>query len=166
MKITRQMRLLVRGHVLRYLVRAFPQVGPCNWHQMVASSSSITTTRKRPGSIHVPVEQVPCQIPQVPRPSNESPRMNWDHCPKDGKKEFIRMDEYSSLIIVSREKMRKWKHESKIFFSSLTDTRTTQWDDPRLSNPNIAGQAVPYSRDYKQKYEYLKSQLRKPVSFF
>lgn len=46
----------------------------------------------------------------------------------------------------------------------FVDTRTTQWEDPRLSNPNIAGQAVPYSRDYKQKYEYFKSQLRKPVS--
>lgn len=44
------------------------------------------------------------------------------------------------------------------------DTRTTQWEDPRLSNPQIAGPAVPYSRDYKRKYEYLKSQLRKPVS--
>lgn len=44
------------------------------------------------------------------------------------------------------------------------DTRTTQWEDPRLSIPNIAGQAVPYSRDYKRKYEYLKTQLRKPVS--
>lgn len=51
-----------------------------------------------------------------------------------------------------------------IFLSSFLDTRTTQWEDPRLSNPNIAGQAVPYSRDYKQKYEYFKSQLRKPVS--
>lgn len=46
----------------------------------------------------------------------------------------------------------------------FADTRTTQWEDPRLSNPNIAGQAVPYSRDYKQKYEYFKSHLRKPVS--
>ncbi|XP_062712481.1 E3 ubiquitin-protein ligase Nedd-4-like isoform X3 [Aedes albopictus] len=44
------------------------------------------------------------------------------------------------------------------------NTRTTQWDDPRLSNPKIAGQAVPYSRDYKQKYEYLKSQLKKPTN--
>ncbi|XP_037904252.1 E3 ubiquitin-protein ligase Nedd-4 isoform X2 [Hermetia illucens] len=44
------------------------------------------------------------------------------------------------------------------------NTRTTQWEDPRLSNPNIAGQAVPYSRDYKQKYEYFKSQLRKPTN--
>ncbi|XP_034110609.1 E3 ubiquitin-protein ligase Nedd-4 isoform X7 [Drosophila nasuta] len=44
------------------------------------------------------------------------------------------------------------------------DTRTTQWEDPRLSNPNIAGQAVPYSRDYKQKYEYFKSHIRKPTN--
>lgn len=76
-------------------------------------------------------------------------------------------------------------------FYSYVDTRTTQWEDPRLLNPQIAGpvcvyflfslftrivrlnknlnyslpfQAVPYSRDYKRKYEYLKSQLRKPVS--
>ncbi|XP_035778224.1 E3 ubiquitin-protein ligase Nedd-4-like isoform X2 [Anopheles albimanus] len=42
------------------------------------------------------------------------------------------------------------------------NTRITQWDDPRLSNPKIAGQAVPYSRDYKQKYEYFKNQLQKP----
>lgn len=44
------------------------------------------------------------------------------------------------------------------------NTRTTQWEDPRLSNPNIAGQAVPYSRDYKQKYEYFKSHIRKPTN--
>lgn len=53
--------------------------------------------------------------------------------------------------------------DGRIFFIDH-NTRSTQWDDPRLSNPNIAGQAVPYSRDYKQKYEYLKNQLRKPVS--
>ena len=46
----------------------------------------------------------------------------------------------------------------------VSDTRTTQWDDPRLSNPNIAGPAVPYSRDYKRKYDYFKSQLKKPVA--
>ncbi|XP_061395940.1 E3 ubiquitin-protein ligase Nedd-4 isoform X2 [Musca vetustissima] len=44
------------------------------------------------------------------------------------------------------------------------NTRTTQWEDPRLSNPNIAGQAVPYSRDYKQKYEYFKNHLRRPTN--
>lgn len=44
------------------------------------------------------------------------------------------------------------------------DTRITQWEDPRMSNPNIAGPAVPYSRDYKRKYDFFKSQLKKPVS--
>ncbi|CAK1550251.1 unnamed protein product [Leptosia nina] len=51
--------------------------------------------------------------------------------------------------------------DARIFFIDH-NTRTTQWEDPRLSNPQIAGPAVPYSRDYKRKYEYLKSQLRKP----
>ncbi|XP_046662602.1 E3 ubiquitin-protein ligase Nedd-4 isoform X2 [Homalodisca vitripennis] len=51
--------------------------------------------------------------------------------------------------------------DGRIFFIDH-NTRTTQWEDPRLSNPNIAGPAVPYSRDYKRKYEYMKSQLRKP----
>ncbi|KAI5752762.1 hypothetical protein M8J77_020098 [Diaphorina citri] len=51
--------------------------------------------------------------------------------------------------------------DGRIFFIDH-NTRTTQWEDPRLSNPQIAGPAIPYSRDYKRKYEYLKSQLRKP----
>ncbi|GFG35290.1 hypothetical protein Cfor_01348 [Coptotermes formosanus] len=51
--------------------------------------------------------------------------------------------------------------DGRIFFIDH-NTRTTQWEDPRLSNPQIAGPAVPYSRDYKRKYEYMKSQLRKP----
>jgi hypothetical protein len=37
-----------------------------------------------------------------------------------------------------------------------------QWEDPRISNPAIAGPAIPYSRDYKRKYEFLKQQLKKP----
>ncbi|GAB6028581.1 E3 ubiquitin-protein ligase nedd4 [Chamberlinius hualienensis] len=51
--------------------------------------------------------------------------------------------------------------DGRVFFIDH-NTRTTQWEDPRLSNPAIAGQAVPYSRDYKRKYEYLKLQLKKP----
>lgn len=41
------------------------------------------------------------------------------------------------------------------------NTRQTQWEDPRFENTNIAGPAVPYSRDYKCKYEYLRSHLPK-----
>ncbi|XP_076267242.1 E3 ubiquitin-protein ligase Nedd4 isoform X6 [Rhynchophorus ferrugineus] len=54
-------------------------------------------------------------------------------------------------------------NDGRIFFIDH-NTRTTQWDDPRLSNPQIAGPAIPYSRDYKRKYEYLKTQLRKPTN--
>ena len=46
-------------------------------------------------------------------------------------------------------------------------TRSTQWEDPRLIKlKKQAAAAVPYSRDYKQKYENLKKQLnaKKPVS--
>ncbi|KAB7505972.1 E3 ubiquitin-protein ligase Nedd-4 [Armadillidium nasatum] len=42
--------------------------------------------------------------------------------------------------------------------------RTTTWEDPRLLNPAIAGKAIPYSRDYKQKYEYLKTNLPRPTN--
>ncbi|XP_038072350.1 E3 ubiquitin-protein ligase NEDD4-like isoform X2 [Patiria miniata] len=42
------------------------------------------------------------------------------------------------------------------------NTHSTQWEDPRLQNPSIAGPAVPYSRDYKRKYDYFKSRLKKP----
>uniref|UniRef100_A0A672ZAB0 E3 ubiquitin-protein ligase n=1 Tax=Sphaeramia orbicularis TaxID=375764 RepID=A0A672ZAB0_9TELE len=43
------------------------------------------------------------------------------------------------------------------------NTRTTQWDDPRLQNSAITGPAVPYSRDYKQKYDYFRKKLKKPA---
>ncbi|KAM9313153.1 E3 ubiquitin-protein ligase NEDD4 [Gastrophryne carolinensis] len=42
-------------------------------------------------------------------------------------------------------------------------TRKTQWDDPRLQSAAIAGPAVPYSRDYKRKYEYFRKKLKKQL---
>lgn len=53
--------------------------------------------------------------------------------------------------------------DGRIFFIDH-NKRTTQWEDPRLNNPNIAGQAVPYSRDYRRKYEYLQLKLPRPTS--
>uniref|UniRef100_A0A3P8Y6Y3 HECT-type E3 ubiquitin transferase n=1 Tax=Esox lucius TaxID=8010 RepID=A0A3P8Y6Y3_ESOLU len=35
--------------------------------------------------------------------------------------------------------------------------------NPRLQNSAITGPAVPYSRDYKQKYEYFRKKLKKPA---
>lgn len=51
--------------------------------------------------------------------------------------------------------------DARIFFIDHKN-RTTTWEDPRLHNPAIAGKAIPYNRDYKQKYEYFKSRLPKP----
>ncbi|EFO21356.1 Nedd4-PD [Loa loa] len=51
--------------------------------------------------------------------------------------------------------------DGRIFYIDH-NTRRTQWEDPRFENTNIAGPAVPYSRDYKCKYEYLRSHLPKP----
>uniref|UniRef100_A0A8C8LMC5 E3 ubiquitin-protein ligase n=1 Tax=Oncorhynchus tshawytscha TaxID=74940 RepID=A0A8C8LMC5_ONCTS len=77
--------------------------------------------------------------------------------------------------------------------NTKTTSWNTQWDDPRLQNSAITGpvirdfylldsgrvilgmqygpfsfwsqvlQAVPYSRDYKQKYEYFRKKLKKPA---
>ncbi|XP_072134563.1 E3 ubiquitin-protein ligase NEDD4-like isoform X1 [Mobula birostris] len=43
------------------------------------------------------------------------------------------------------------------------NTKATQWEDPRFQNVAITGPAVPYSRDYKQKYDYFRKKLRKPT---
>lgn len=51
--------------------------------------------------------------------------------------------------------------DGRIFFIDH-NTRATQWEDPRISNPSIAGPAIPYNRDSKRKLEYLKQQLKKP----
>ncbi|KAF2361972.1 C2 domain [Trinorchestia longiramus] len=53
--------------------------------------------------------------------------------------------------------------DARIFFIDHKN-RTTTWEDPRLHNPAIAGKAIPYSRDYKQKYEYFKTRLPKPTN--
>ena len=50
---------------------------------------------------------------------------------------------------------------------SLSDTKSTQWEDPRLIQKQKQAAAVqPYSRDYKLKIENLRKQLaaKKPVS--
>ncbi|KAI0237295.1 E3 ubiquitin-protein ligase NEDD4 [Lamellibrachia satsuma] len=49
--------------------------------------------------------------------------------------------------------------DGRLFYINHT-TKTTQWEDPRLQK--LSGPAVQYSRDYKRKYDYFRSKLRKP----
>ncbi|XP_006894577.1 PREDICTED: E3 ubiquitin-protein ligase NEDD4 isoform X2 [Elephantulus edwardii] len=50
--------------------------------------------------------------------------------------------------------------DGRIFYINHNIKRT-QWEDPRLQNVAITGPAVPYSRDYKQKYEFFRRKLKK-----
>ncbi|XP_041082692.1 E3 ubiquitin-protein ligase NEDD4-like isoform X3 [Polyodon spathula] len=52
--------------------------------------------------------------------------------------------------------------DGRIFYIDH-NTKATQWEDPRLQNAAITGPAVPYSRDYKQKYEYFRKKMKKPA---
>ncbi|CAL8068189.1 unnamed protein product [Calicophoron daubneyi] len=51
-------------------------------------------------------------------------------------------------------------HTNGRIFYINHNARTTQWEDPRLER--LGGPAVPYSRNYKQKYDYFRSRLRAP----
>uniref|UniRef100_A0A183ESF4 HECT-type E3 ubiquitin transferase n=1 Tax=Gongylonema pulchrum TaxID=637853 RepID=A0A183ESF4_9BILA len=55
---------------------------------------------------------------------------------------------------------RRVHTDGRVFYIDHNNRRT-QWEDPRFET-SIAGPAVPYSRDYKCKYEYLRSHLPKP----
>lgn len=44
------------------------------------------------------------------------------------------------------------------------ETKSTQWDDPRIQINNKPSQAVPYSRDFKRKCDYFRSKLKRPVN--
>ncbi|XP_073922105.1 E3 ubiquitin-protein ligase NEDD4 isoform X3 [Castor canadensis] len=50
--------------------------------------------------------------------------------------------------------------DGRIFYINHNIKRT-QWEDPRLENAAITGPAVPYSRDYKRKYEFFRRKLKK-----
>ncbi|XP_012865488.1 PREDICTED: E3 ubiquitin-protein ligase NEDD4 [Dipodomys ordii] len=50
--------------------------------------------------------------------------------------------------------------DGRIFYINHNIKRT-QWEDPRLEHVAITGPAVPYSRDYKRKYEFFRRKLKK-----
>ncbi|XP_045465167.1 E3 ubiquitin-protein ligase Nedd-4 isoform X2 [Harmonia axyridis] len=92
-----------------------------------------------------------------PRTGRASPMPNQPQVPVYNKKPD---DDLGPLPEGWEERVHS---DGRIFFIDH-NTRTTQWEDPRLSNPEIAGPAIPYSRDYKRKYEYMKNQLKRPTN--
>jgi hypothetical protein len=99
---------------------------------------------------------------------------HWDH---PGKGEMKRTPSKSKSVNykdMTPEQLEKelgplqagWeirKSDNGKYFFVDHNTRSTQWEDPRivkLKNEKLA--AVPYSRDYKRKYEHFKANLPKP----
>lgn len=93
--------------------------------------------------------------PRTGRPSTVPPKNNIPNRPKN-----TYVDDLGPLPDGWEERVHS---DGRIFFIDH-NKKTTQWEDPRLNNPNIAGQAVPYSRDYRRKYEYLQMKLPRPTS--
>ncbi|XP_036590825.1 E3 ubiquitin-protein ligase NEDD4 isoform X3 [Trichosurus vulpecula] len=50
--------------------------------------------------------------------------------------------------------------DGRVFYINHNIKRT-QWEDPRLQNVAITRPAVPYSRDYKRKYEFFRKKMKK-----
>uniref|UniRef100_A0A6G1SM25 E3 ubiquitin-protein ligase n=1 Tax=Aceria tosichella TaxID=561515 RepID=A0A6G1SM25_9ACAR len=93
--------------------------------------------------------------PRTGQPSKVPKKNNVPNKPKN-----IYVDDLGPLPDGWEERVHS---DGRIFFIDH-NKRTTQWEDPRLNNPSIAGQAVPYSRDYRRKYEYLQMKLPRPTS--
>ncbi|XP_066923959.1 E3 ubiquitin-protein ligase NEDD4-like isoform X2 [Clytia hemisphaerica] len=52
--------------------------------------------------------------------------------------------------------------DGRVFFIDH-DTQSTQWEDPRLQTvAKQKSEALPYSRDYKRKYDFFRSRLKRP----
>lgn len=55
-------------------------------------------------------------------------------------------------------------HQDGRVFYIDHNTKSTQWEDPRVQINNKPSQAVPYSRDFKRKCDYFRSKLKRPVN--
>lgn len=91
-----------------------------------------------------------------PRTGQPSQMPNKNNIPNRPKNTYV--DDLGPLPDGWEERVHS---DGRIFFIDH-NKKTTQWEDPRLNNPSIAGQAVPYSRDYRRKYEYLQMKLPRP----
>lgn len=94
-----------------------------------------------------------------PRTSRPSPVPNRGKQPVN-KPLYTSMDDLGPLPPSWEERVHT---DGRIFFINHS-TKTTQWEDPRLSNPAIAGPAIPYSRDYMRKYQLFQTKLSRPTS--
>uniref|UniRef100_A0A8C9U6F9 HECT-type E3 ubiquitin transferase n=1 Tax=Serinus canaria TaxID=9135 RepID=A0A8C9U6F9_SERCA len=80
-----------------------------------------------------------------------------------GWEERIHLDGRTFYIDHSKNSQCGTREAMGSFLLLFADNKITQWEDPRLQNPAITGPAVPYSREFKQKYDYFRKKLKKPA---
>ncbi|XP_071965157.1 E3 ubiquitin-protein ligase NEDD4-like [Antedon mediterranea] len=81
-------------------------------------------------------------------------KTTWD----DPRKHNTQVDELGPLPANWEKRVHE---DGRVFFIDHT-TKSTQWEDPRINIASVGGEPVPYSRDYKRKYDLFKSHLKKP----
>lgn len=88
-------------------------------------------------------------------------KTTWDDPRRRGKQpsrgDYKSLDELGPLP----EGWEQRKHHDGRMFFIDHKTKQTTWEDPRIKNIIGNGPAVPYSRDYKKKYEYFRNKLKK-----
>ena len=57
-------------------------------------------------------------------------------------------------------KIKRRHHDGRMFFIDHQSRQTT-WEDPRINKLMGGGPAVPYSRDYKKKYEFFRNKMKR-----
>jgi E3 ubiquitin-protein ligase NEDD4 len=80
--------------------------------------------------------------------------------PRTGKPSPIPNIDFETRIGPLPQGWEERRHVDGRIFYIDHNRRHTQWEDPRLSK--FAGPAVPYSRDYKLKFETFRKQLPPP----
>lgn len=90
-----------------------------------------------------------------------SKKTTWDDPRRRGKQpsraDFKNVDELGPLPDGWEQRKH---HDGRTFFIDH-NTKLTTWEDPRIKNLMVSSPAVPYSRDYKKKYEYFRTKIRK-----
>lgn len=88
-------------------------------------------------------------------------KTTWDDPRRRGKapsrKDYSTVDELGPLPDGWEQRKH---HDGRTFFIDH-NTKQTTWEDPRIKNLMGSCPAVPYSRDYKKKYEYFRSKVKK-----
>uniref|UniRef100_A0A667WW50 HECT-type E3 ubiquitin transferase n=1 Tax=Myripristis murdjan TaxID=586833 RepID=A0A667WW50_9TELE len=133
------------------------------WHRPTIQDSEVETQRRQ--NINMEAQHAFIARRQISDHDENDRRESPESLRTHITQKSLRLSLSITLFTVGLPAGWEEKQDSKgrRYYVNHNNTRTTQWDDPRLQNSAITGPAVPYSRDYKQKYDYFRKKLKKPA---